>query len=490
MSQLDLSNIIRVSISGPERGLANVNTSALGLITDEAPIPADFGTFRTYLNAAAVAVDFGSNSETYRLAVIIFSQKRNILTGKGYLVIIPRLQSAPAAAAVIIGGGPVNLLSLTAADYNLNVDVDGGGAGDELIGEIDTTSIETVLADLNSTAITAAGLEFTISGELAAAVITLKTIDTGVAKTITVGLAGTGTDIAPIIDISGSATGADAGLETVKNAVLRTYQAVPYFGIVLNEKQSDTLLEELANTIQSMDKLLFVGSNLSADITGIFTDTKDAGLTHTRAMYYSVAEDDALDFAAGYASRLMSINFDAGNTALTMNLKDITGLVADTGVTQSIKDSASLAGVDVYADIGVPKVLISGANLFSDQIYTRLALKVRLQIAGFNFLATTTTKIPQTEIGMNGLKAAYRAVLALFVGAGVYAPGAWNSSDTFGDPADHIRNIKERGYFIFSSPIADQAQAEREARIAPLISIAAKEAGAIHTSDVVVLVEA
>lgn len=490
MSQIDLSNVIRVSVSGPERGLANVNTSALAIITDEAPIPADYGVSRTYLNAAAVAADFGSNSETYRLAVIIFSQKKNVLSGKGFLVIIPRDQSAAAQPATIIGGGPVNLLALTAADYNINAVVDGAPAADLLIGSIDTTSLATVLADLNSVAVAAAGLVFSISGELAAAVITLKTAATGIASDITIGTAGTGTDIAPVIDISGSAVGADAGVEKVKDAVLRTYLSVPYFGIVLNEKQSDTLLEELANTIQSMDKLLFVASNLSADITGIFTTLSSAGLTHTRCMYYSIAEDDALDFAAGYASRLMSINFDAGNTALTMHLKDITGLVEDTGVSQTILDSAKLAGVDVYADIGVPKVLISGVNLFSDQIYTRIALKVRLQIAGFNYLAQTTTKIPQTETGMDGLKGAYRAVLALFVGAGVYAPGAWNSSETFGDPADHIRNIAERGYFIFSSPVADQTQTERDARIAPLVQIAAKEAGAIHSSDVTVLVEA
>ena len=490
MSQLDLSNVIRVSISGPERGLANLNTSAEAIITDEVPIPADFGVSRTYLNAAAVAADFGSTSETYRLAVIIFSQKRNILTGKGFLIVIPRDQTADAQPATIIGGGPVNLLALTAIDYYLGVALDGAAAADLLIGSIDTTSIATALADLNSTAVAAADLVFSISGELAAAVITLKSTTTGVAKTIEIDVAGTGTDIAPVIDISGSAVGADAGVEKVKDAVLRTYQSVPYFGIVLNEKQTDTLLEELANTVQSMDKLLFVGSNLSADIAGIFTTLSAAGLTHTRCLYYSIAEDDALDFAAGYASRLMSINFDAGNTALTMHLKDITGLVADSGVSQTILDSAKIAGVDVYGNIGVAKVLISGANLYSDQIYTRLALKVRLQISGFNYLATTTTKIPQAEEGMNGLKGAYRAVMALFVGAGVYAPGAWNSSETFGDPADHIRNIAERGYFIFSAPVADQVQTERDARIAPLVQIAAKEAGAIHSSDVTVLVEA
>ena len=179
-----------------------------------------------------------------------------------------------------------------------------------------------------------------------------------------------------------------------------------------------------------------------------------------------------------------------GNGSCIDLLKDITGLVADTGITQTLHDSAKLGGVDIYPDIGIPKCMISGANLYSDQIYTRLALKVRLQISGFNFLAQTTTKIPQTEEGMDGLKGSYRAVLAQFVVAGVYAPGTWNSSETFGDPADHIRNIKERGYFIYSAPVALQAQAEREARIAPAIQIAAKESGAIHSSDLTILIEA
>ena len=490
MSDLSLANIIRVSISGPERGLANVNTSALALITDEAPIPADFGVSRTYLGAAQVAVDFGSSSETARLAVMVFSQKRNVLTGKGFLIIIPREQSAAAQPATILGTAPVNLSLLTASDYNINAAVDGGVAGDLLIGSVDTTDLTTAAADLNSTAVTAAGLIFTLSGEVGAAVVTLKTIATGVAADITIGAAGAGTDIAPVINISGTATGADAGVERVKDAVLRTNGIVPYFGIILNEKQTDALLTELAATIQSLTKLLCVGSNLSADLAGVFTTLKDAGYTQTRGLYYSNSENEALDFAAGYMSRLMSINFDAANTALTMHLKDITGLVADPGGSQTILDSAKVAGVDIYPSFGVAKVFTSGANLFSDQIYTRLALKVRLEIAGFNFLAQTTTKEPQTETGMDGLKGAYRAVMALFVTAGVYAPGQWNSSETFGDPADQIRNIAERGYFIFSAPIAQQAQAERDQRIAPLVQIAAKEAGALHSSDVTVLVEA
>lgn len=486
---LDIGNVVRVSISGPERGLANINTSALAIITDEVPIPADFGVSRTYLNPDGVAEDFGTSSETYRLALAVFNQKQNILTGGGFLVVVPRLQTAPAISAVMIGTGPVNLLTLSAADYNLNVDVDGLGAGDELIGPVDTTSLATVETSLNSTAITAAGLVFSLSGELSAALITLSTIATGAAKSIEIGATGTGTDIATLLGLTGSATGADTGVERAKDAILRTKGTVNYFGIVYNEKFSDDILTELAATVQSLDKFQAVGSNLTGDIAGVFTTITNSGYTKTRCMVYTSSENDSLDFAAGYMSRLMSINFNATGTALTMNLKDFIGLVADPGINQTLLDAAKKAGVEIIADFGIPKIFISGANLFSDQVYTRLALQVDLQIAGFNYLAQTTTKIPQTETGMDGLKATYQAVMKRYVGVGVFAPGTWNSSTRFGNPADHDRNIEEFGFFIFSIPVAQQAQSVREARIAPLVQIAAKEAGAIHSSDLVVLVE-
>lgn len=488
---LDLGNIVRVSVSGPSRGLPGVNTSALAIITDEVPIPNDFGTSRTYLNADGVATDFGSNSETYALARDVFNQKQNILAGGGYLLVIPRLQTALAQPATILGSSPVNLNSLTALDYSINVDVDGGGAADLVIGEIDRTSISTVLASLNSTAVTAAGLVFTISGtDLASAIVTLKTIADGATKTITVGLVASGTDIAPLLNISGSATGADAGVERVKDAVLRTKNSVPYFGIVLNEKQTDANLIELAATVQSMDKLLVVGSNLEADILGVFKTISDSGYTHTRCVIYTVSESDSLSFAAGYLSILMSINFFGSNTMLTMHLKDFTGLPADPDISQTDLDSCAISGVDFLGNFGVPKIFTSGANLFADQIYTRLALKVNIQIAIFNYLAQTTGAIPQTEQGMDGMKTTVRGVMNRFVSVGVCAPGEWQSATTFGpSPEDHRRNIREFGYYIYSSPIATQAQSQREARIAPLIQDAYKEKGAYHSADVSILVE-
>lgn len=490
--QISPEQVVRVSVSGPARGLAEINKNTIAIITDEVPIPTDYGTNKKYLNPVGGAEDFGSSSETFRLLNAIFGQKKNIMSGGSGAgaVVIPRLQSAPAAPATIIGAGKINLTALTSLDYNINAAVDGGVAGDLLIGLIDTTDIQSVEDSLNSVAVAAALLVFTVKGELGAATIELRTSTTGATSDITIGLAGTGTDIAPLLGISGTATGADAGVERIKDAILRTVGSIPYFGIVYNEKMADADLLETAALVQTLKRFQGVGSNLSGDITGVFKTIKDSGYTKTRCFYYSTSEADSLDFAAGYMSQLMSINFSGTNTSLTMHLKDYTGLVGDPLIDDTLLDSLQREGIDCLVNLGVvPKIFISGGNLFSDQVYTQLALAVDLQIGGINYLATTGTKRPQTEEGMNGLKGAYRKVMEQHKSANIYAAGTWNDPTTFGKPEDHIRNIEEFGYYIFSAPVADQSQAQRSTRVAPLVQIAGKESGALHSSDVAVLIE-
>jgi hypothetical protein len=490
MSKLPLSNVVRVSILQALRGLANVNTSALAIITDEEPIPGDYGTAGFYLEPTGVANDYGSASKVFALANTIFSQSPNILTGGGFLTIIPRLQSAPASPATLLSSGPVNLLALAATDYELNAAVDGGPAADLTIGELDLTSLATAQASLNSAEVTAAGLQFVLTGELSSAQVTLRTIATGEAAEIVIGAPSTGTNIAAPLNLAGSAIGTAAGLESISDCILRTAGAVDYFGIVYTGILTGAEILATAKIVQAIDKIQFVGSNLTAAIAGVFTTVKNSGFTATRCLLYTKSAADAATFAAGYASRGLSVNYSGSGTASTMHLKEVIGLPGDSGITQTILTNAKNAGVDVYGDFGVPKVLTSGENQYFDQTYSRLAFKVRLQIAGFNFLASTTTKIPQTEQGLASLKDTYRQVCDEFVAAGVFAPGAWKGSTTFGNPEDHIRNIGDFGYYIYSLPIAQQSQVDRNARVAPLIQIAAKDAGAIHSSDVVALIEA
>lgn len=491
MAKLDVSNFIRVTLLSALRGLADVNTSALALFTDETPIPANYGDYAVYTGPDAVATDFGSNSETYRLAVMVFSQTPNVMSAGGFLLVIPQKASAPASAATILGSGPVDLTSLTATDYVISLAIDAGSDADITIGTIDSSSLLAATASLNPSALSTAGAAIQVTGEITSALITLVSLTAGATSALTVGAVATGTDLAAPLGLSGAATGAATGTERLKDAILRASGIVPFFGIIANNNPgSDALILETAKTVQTMDKLWFLGSAGTADIKGVFTTILNSGLTHTRGLIYTLSADDALDFAAGYAGRGLSIDFSGSNTAHTMHGKDIVGVVADSGMTQTILTDCKNAGVDFYGDFGVPKVFTSGANQFFDQIYSRLAFKLRLTIAGFNFLTTTNTKIPQTEEGMNGLKGAYRKVCQQFVQAGVFAPGTWNSSTTFGKPEDHYRNIAGFGFYIYSLPISSQSQTDRNARKAPATYIACKDSGAIHSADVSVMVEA
>ena len=486
---LSLANWIRISLLAAMRGLADVNTSALALFTDEVPIPSDFGVSRVYLSPDGVAQDFGTNSATYRLANKVFSQAANILTGGGFLIVIPRLQNAPASQATIVATS-VNLNGLPDDGGKLNVVLDGEAVDLEFIN-FNRSSLEACEASLNTVA-SGDGLHFSLFGDVGSADIRLSTVATGATVSLEIGEPASGTDLAPLLGISGKgASGTAAGMESLKDAILRTSVSVPYFGIMsttaFNETNANNLLE-IADTVQSMSRIFFAASAVKALIAGAFKDIKDMALSHTRCLFYSRSGDEALDFMAGYASRALSCNFAGTLTAFTMHGKDIVGLKPD-DISQTELQACQNNGIDVYPDFGVPKVFTSGANMFYDQVYNRLALMLRIQIAIFNFLATAGTKIPQTESGMDGLKGEVRKVLAMFTGNGVLAPGEWTSPTVYGNPEDHHRNIKAFGYYIYSIPIAQQAQTDRQRRVAPLMQVAAKEAGAIHSGDLTIYVE-
>ncbi|MBQ2285323.1 MAG: DUF3383 family protein, partial [Clostridia bacterium] len=107
-----------------------------------------------------------------------------------------------------------------------------------------------------------------------------------------------------------------------------------------------------------------------------------------------------------------------------------------------------------------------------------------------NVLFTTRNKIPQTTEGVASLVNAINGVLNQGIINGMLAPGEWNSSDTFGVLEDFHRCIRTYGYYVYFTPIAEQAQAEREARKCPVISIAAKQAGAIEHASIMIYLEA
>lgn len=279
-------------------------------------------------------------------------------------------------------------------------------------------------------------------------------------------------------------------LESIEDCIIRTNNLVYYFGVLVDELIDGTTFGTLTTYIQTLDKLFLYASSIAADYApgGMLDLLRTAGKTHSRGLYYNDAVAiDTQAYAAAYCGRGLSTPFDGSNTTQTMHLKVLATINPDPTIDQTQLTAAVTAGVDTYINIaGVPSLFTSGANQFFDEIYNELAFKFALQTAGFNYIRSTSTKIPQTEQGMEGLKNIYRKICDQFVNNGFMGPGAWTSSLVFGNQESLIRSVANIGYYVYSKPVSQQSQADREARIAPLVQIAVKAQGAIQKSNVIV----
>lgn len=286
----------------------------------------------------------------------------------------------------------------------------------------------------------------------------------------------------------------NAELETVQAAIVRTLNQIYYFGISTTQAlTAGADLTALCAYMQSIDKVMALTSATAADleISGLFDIVRQAGQDHIRCIYHSTSAAIAREFGSGYLARALSTDFTGSNTASTMHLKEIIGFTSDPTIDETLLAKAQYCGADVYGAFGgYPKLFTSGANGFFDSVYNALWFKIAIQITGFNILAQTNTKIPQTEPGMLSIKGAYTIICNQAVTCGYVAAGTWTSPDTFGNRNDFLRNIKDFGFYIYSAPVSSQSAEDRAARKTPICQIALKEAGAIHSGSIIVNINA
>lgn len=487
-SSLPLSNIINVSLTQTPQGLTTPNVNSLLVLTNDVPINGEI--FGEYVSQSQAASNYGTNSDTALMVNNILAQTPNPISGGGQIVIAPMLSAVSATHGTFVTANiSANIAALAAVtNGELKVTLNTGEVLN-LIGLNFTGS--TTLAQV------AAVLQAAIQDALVTASSTLITIASKkVGSASTVALAsysGGGTDLTTsglLNTASGTATaGANSSGETVSAAVTRLIGQVFFCPLMSTLDLEDAAIAANASALAAGDYLYFEHFASTTDIAGEITTIQQATEQKTRCLLYTVSMHAAKLYKAAYAGRAVSVDFTGSNTDSTMNLKQLVNVTPDPGITQTLYNAANTAGADIYVNwAGVAGVFSTGGNDYWDNQYANLALKFALQTAGFNYLATTNTKVPQTEPGMNGLKAAYAQVMQQFINNGELAPGAWNSSETFGDPQTFLNNITQMGYYIYSLPIAQQSVSSRNSRIAPLVQIAAKRAGAIQSGSVLVVI--
>lgn len=480
-----LSYTIDVSLSALPQGLAEFNTNSIAIFTNE---PAGFSeSYQAYLSPTAVGTDFGTDSLTYKMANALFAPVPNFRSGGGYLYIFPFNGTNATAASFQTADISENITNFqSASNSSLSITIDGETY---VVSGLNFSSVKTV-ADI-VTVLKSKNLDVDIEADENTIIFTSRR--TGVASGVSINTVTSvdGIDISTADYLNASegntTAGTDATGQTLANAVAEGLQQVYFGGVLTTQYTDDDTTLANAQAIQSLDCVFYNDIKSMQDITGLGADIKAAGLGKTRTLAYT---GDSKIAIATYSSVASSINFSGSNTMNTMNLKTLTGLIGDGGLSDTYLLNAQSNGVDVYGNTGGISVVYSNDNNgYTDDIKGQLWLKKAIEIAGFNYLRQTNTKIPQTEEGMTGLRNAYAQVCEQGVRNGFIAPGTWNGSIPFGDPEKFAEAIEQKGYYIYSIPVAQQSQTEREQRIAPLVQIAIKCAGAFHFSDVIITIQ-
>lgn len=492
-----LNNVVNVQLLPPGRQLARDNMNVVSIMTSQIGTLNSNNRYQLYRDIASVATDFGTDSDTYSTASSFFATRPNPVGSGGSLVIgfWRSVEEAVAASAATLTGAQLVEQTVIGqlqaiSDGSFDIDVDGVT---KAIASLDFR-VATDLAGVVSIIDTAlTGATATLHDDGISIVITSGT--TGALSALTNPVAGAaGTFIGNILGLAAGngntltqgAAASTLAAETKVDAVTALKSLINFKGVMFIDKPTNVEAKSLAtwsvaNSVLSYD-VFNVASNLEIAVTNPVWDIKLSGLTNYR-MIYSKAGNRKL--AASYMARMHVVNFSAENSALTMNLKELSEAAEDYTETEITK--AQAVGLDLYTTFkNVPKLLTSGANDFTDNVYNFIAFIDAVQTDMFNLLGGTSTKIAQTKRGINQMVDQAEKTTRGFVRAGVWSPGAWSSPDRFGDPETFDRNIAENGFYWLAGSLAGQPQSERENRISPVLQGAVKNAGAIHRADLLI----
>lgn len=488
---LSVQRVVRVQVSLAVRAATGRNFGAL-LILGPADVITAPEVMRLYQDIESVATDFGTTAEEYKAANLYFQQSpqpRDLYIGK-----LARTQS-PATAGKLTGAV---LTSAEQATANFTA-VDDGAIKLSVDGAVKTvTGIDlSAVTDLSgvATAVTAKLTGATVTFVAGSNQFVVTSATTGATSAIGIPTAaGTGTDISPLLGIDAAhsptvANGQAASSSVLPSVTVALNYSADWYGLVIadTEMKDQDHLDVSALIGSASDSRVYGVTTSSAavldstSVTDIAYKLKAAGYGRTFCQYSQVPYAAASAFG-----RAFTVNFLGNNTTITLKFKQEPGITAET-LTAQQADTLKAKNCNVFVryanDTAIIQEGVMSNGDFFDERHGLDWLQNYVQNNLWNLLYTSTTKIPQTEAGVTRLVTNVEQSMDQSVSNGLVAPGIWNGGDvgqlTAGD-------MLTKGYYVFANPLNAQAQADREARKAPVIQVATKLAGAIHFADVLI----
>lgn len=255
-----------------------------------------------------------------------------------------------------------------------------------------------------------------------------------------------------------------------------------YIGYICDPTKAEIL--DVANYIESASPpSIYAYTTSDSDILSntpgnVIESLYEDGIRRTIGQYSTT--NHAIMAIIGYA---MGANTHTVNSAYTLRSKPEVGVKAEK-ITNTQLTMLKNKNCNVYVNRGSVYNLFENGVMANgvpfDEVLNLDMLTNEIQSAVISALQTTT-KIPQTDPGMDNLLNEITAPLEKYRSIGFIAPGIWKSAPIL---TVNTGDVLERGYLILSGSIDEQSQADREARKAPPIYILLKLAGAIETAAI------
>jgi len=490
-----ITNVVNVALI-PEGQLAQTdNMNIIAVLTSEEGVINSAERFRSYRNAAAVEADFGTAAAATQYAQAVFGTRPNAINFGGSLIIglhRATAETVPASAATLITTQFVEATLISQlqgiTDGSFDIDVDGVTVVASALDFGVITSLDGVAALLDSA----------IAGATVAHLngfFTVTSATTGIASLLTNAVAGaSGTFVGGLLTLASGTGGtltqgaasAVLPIETKVESLSALKAKVNFKGGCFIDLTLNAEVPAIAAWAMANQVIMYtVFSGASYSVVSAANPVWVVKLARQTSFRCLLSKSGNRLMAASYMARTHTVNFSAENSAITMNLKELA--VPAEVYTQTEIDAAKRVGLDLYATIkDTPAVLTSSANDFVDNVYNVIAFIDAIQTGNFNTLKQTGTKLAQTVQDVGKLVAANEKVCRQFVRAGMLAPGSWSSTDSFGQIDTFNRNIEQFGFYVLAGLLKDQPPADRQDRKSPVIQIAIKNAGAIHSVDIII----
>lgn len=489
MSSVPVSNFIDIDISVAAIGPTTPTFSLAMIVGSSSRLPT-YERARLYADMTEVAADFSSTDEEYKAAAIYFGQSPTpdeIMIGRRFTA---------ATAGTLYGANSDTTLATFTAVANGGFDITIDGSNLQIYGvNLSGAATISAVATLVQTALAAADAGVTCTYTGGQFLITSST--TGATSIVDFAQPPTGgsspTDIGTMLGIT-SAAGArktvGLAIESITDSLnaLKSFSDAWYGFTLTNETTAQNRKDAMAFA-EANAKLYFCTTQESTAIDGsssadLGSYAKTASYSRTYVQYSSGTGN--IYAAVSAMARALVVDYSQPNSTLTLMFKQLPGITPeDLSSTQRAALAAKNIGVYVTVSNGFI-MLIDGkvANgRFLDEVMNLDWLKADAENNVFTALATTATKIPQTDAGVLKLVDAIATTMRQAVSNGCLAPGVWTGSN-FGELKSG--DTLGTGWYIYAAPVSSQSAASRATRVSPPITVACIGAGALHGAAITI----